>query len=87
MCPAFHNINFFFFFCSRKLIDSACRNYSGYFLMRMKKSQWQEVIDLILTGVFLCTQVCMSEVLFSTEVQNFKHSLNQDSITRIFWKA
>ena len=55
--------------------------------MRMKKSQWQEVIDLILTGVFLCTQVCMSEVLFSTEVQNFKHSLNQDSITRIFWKA
>ena len=29
----------------------------------------------------------MSEVLFSTEVQNFKHSLNQDSISRIFWKA
>jgi len=27
-------------------------------LMRMKKSQWQEVIDLNLTGVFLCTQVC-----------------------------
>lgn len=26
-------------------------------LMRMKKSQWQEVIDLNLTGVFLCTQV------------------------------
>ncbi|XP_068307920.1 3-oxoacyl-[acyl-carrier-protein] reductase 4-like [Pyrus communis] len=25
-------------------------------LMRMKKSQWQEVIDLNLTGVFLCTQ-------------------------------
>eukprot|EP00252_Welwitschia_mirabilis_P024875 TRINITY_DN7565_c0_g1_i1.p1 TRINITY_DN7565_c0_g1~~TRINITY_DN7565_c0_g1_i1.p1 ORF type:complete len:364 (-),score=87.96 TRINITY_DN7565_c0_g1_i1:177-1268(-) len=24
--------------------------------MRMKKSQWQEVIDLNLTGVFLCTQ-------------------------------
>ena len=44
-------------------------------------------IDLNLTGVFLCTQICMSEVLFSTEVQNFKHSLNQDSISRIFWKA
>lgn len=27
-------------------------------LMRMKKAQWQEVIDLNLTGVFLCTQVC-----------------------------
>lgn len=25
-------------------------------LMRMKQSQWQEVIDLNLTGVFLCTQ-------------------------------
>ncbi|KAI6683725.1 hypothetical protein NL676_029638 [Syzygium grande] len=25
-------------------------------LMRMKKAQWQEVIDLNLTGVFLCTQ-------------------------------
>ncbi|XP_038986819.1 3-oxoacyl-[acyl-carrier-protein] reductase 4-like isoform X2 [Phoenix dactylifera] len=25
-------------------------------LMRMKKSQWQEVLDLNLTGVFLCTQ-------------------------------
>ncbi|TVU29993.1 hypothetical protein EJB05_21593, partial [Eragrostis curvula] len=24
--------------------------------MRMKKSQWQDVIDLNLTGVFLCTQ-------------------------------
>lgn len=30
-------------------------------LMRMKKSQWQEVIDLNLTGVFLCTQVCVQE--------------------------
>jgi 3-oxoacyl-[acyl-carrier protein] reductase len=26
-------------------------------LMRMKKSQWQDVIDLNLTGVFLSTQV------------------------------
>jgi 3-oxoacyl-[acyl-carrier protein] reductase len=26
-------------------------------LMRMKKQQWQDVIDLNLTGVFLCTQV------------------------------
>lgn len=26
-------------------------------LMRMKPAQWQEVIDLNLTGVFLCTQV------------------------------
>ncbi|KAG0494961.1 hypothetical protein HPP92_005955 [Vanilla planifolia] len=28
-------------------------------LMRMKKSQWQEVIDLNLTGVFLCTQAAI----------------------------
>lgn len=28
-------------------------------LMRMKKSQWQDVIDLNLTGVFLCTQVSL----------------------------
>ncbi|CAN1794743.1 3-oxoacyl-[acyl-carrier-protein] reductase, chloroplastic [Linum perenne] len=26
-------------------------------LMRMKKNQWQDVIDLNLTGVFLCTQL------------------------------
>jgi 3-oxoacyl-[acyl-carrier protein] reductase len=37
-------------------------------LMRMKKSQWQEVIDLNLTGVFLCTQVSTSDILFSTEI-------------------
>lgn len=27
-------------------------------LMRMKLKQWQDVIDLNLTGVYLCTQVC-----------------------------
>lgn len=27
--------------------------------MRMKKSQWKEVIDLNLTGVYLCTQACI----------------------------
>ena len=31
-------------------------------LMRMKKSQWQEVIDLNLTGVFLCTKVWMLDI-------------------------
>ena len=34
-------------------------------MMRMKKSQWQEVIDLNLTGVFLCTQVFKICNLFS----------------------
>ncbi|CAI9268039.1 unnamed protein product [Lactuca saligna] len=29
----------------------------GGLLMRMKTSQWQDVIDLNFTGVFLCTQV------------------------------
>ena len=28
-------------------------------LMRVKKNQWQDVIDLNLTGVYLCTQVCV----------------------------
>ncbi|URE35152.1 KR domain [Musa troglodytarum] len=32
-------------------------------LMRMKKSQWQEVIDLNLTGVFLCTQAAAKVML------------------------
>lgn len=32
-------------------------------LMRMKKSQWQDVIDLNLTGVFLCTQVHIPIIL------------------------
>lgn len=30
-------------------------------LMRMKLKQWQDVIDLNLTGVYLCTQVCVFE--------------------------
>ncbi|KAH7833766.1 hypothetical protein Vadar_009524 [Vaccinium darrowii] len=39
------------------LINNADITRDGL-LMRMKKSQWQEVIDLNLTGVFLCTQAC-----------------------------
>eukprot|EP00270_Netrium_digitus_P018565 TRINITY_DN707_c0_g1_i1.p1 TRINITY_DN707_c0_g1~~TRINITY_DN707_c0_g1_i1.p1 ORF type:complete len:380 (-),score=103.25 TRINITY_DN707_c0_g1_i1:319-1311(-) len=34
-------------------------------LMRMKKSQWQEVIDLNLTGVFLCTQAACKTMMKS----------------------
>ncbi|KAJ1396992.1 Short-chain dehydrogenase/reductase SDR [Sesbania bispinosa] len=37
------------------LINNAGITRDGL-LMRMKKSQWQEVIDLNLTGVFLCIQ-------------------------------
>ncbi|XP_052176872.1 3-oxoacyl-[acyl-carrier-protein] reductase 4-like [Diospyros lotus] len=37
------------------LINNAGITKDGL-LMRMKKSQWQDVIDLNLTGVFLCTQ-------------------------------
>ncbi|KAK4568931.1 hypothetical protein RGQ29_004376 [Quercus rubra] len=37
------------------LINNAGITRDGL-LMRMKKSQWQEVIDLNLTGLFLCTQ-------------------------------
>lgn len=40
-------------------------------LMRMKKSQWQEVIDLNLTGVFLCTQVWIIRIpIFVVSVVN-----------------
>uniref|UniRef100_A0A7N0VJ59 3-oxoacyl-[acyl-carrier-protein] reductase n=1 Tax=Kalanchoe fedtschenkoi TaxID=63787 RepID=A0A7N0VJ59_KALFE len=38
------------------LINNAGITRDGL-LMRMKKQQWQDVIDLNLTGVFLCTQV------------------------------
>lgn len=36
-------------------------------LMRMKKEQWQDVIDLNLTGVFLCTQVWKSSSSWAVE--------------------
>ncbi|KAL3728619.1 hypothetical protein ACJRO7_033236 [Eucalyptus globulus] len=39
------------------LINNAGITRDGL-LMRMKIAQWQEVIDLNLTGVFLCIQVC-----------------------------
>lgn len=32
-------------------------------MLRMKKTQWQEVIDLNLTGVFLCTQAATKHML------------------------
>ncbi|KAF8399898.1 hypothetical protein HHK36_015768 [Tetracentron sinense] len=44
------------------LINNAGITRDGL-LMRMKKPQWQEVIDLNLTGVFLCTQVGMFKYL------------------------
>ncbi|EEF51831.1 3-oxoacyl-[acyl-carrier-protein] reductase 4 [Ricinus communis] len=40
------------------LINNAGITRDGL-LMRMKKPQWQEVIDLNLTGVFLCTQAAV----------------------------
>ncbi|XP_024317539.1 3-oxoacyl-[acyl-carrier-protein] reductase 4 isoform X1 [Brachypodium distachyon] len=46
VCFAFNTSN-------TKLISGITRDT---LLMRMKKSQWQDVIDLNLTGVFLCTQ-------------------------------
>lgn len=44
-------LNLFFFMVSGITRDGL--------LMRMKKTQWQDVIDLNLTGVFLCTQMCV----------------------------
>nr|CAB3484242.1 unnamed protein product [Digitaria exilis] len=37
-------------------------------LMRMKKSQWQDVIDLNLTGVFLCTQAATKVMMKKKKV-------------------
>uniref|UniRef100_A0A0D2TZ69 3-oxoacyl-[acyl-carrier-protein] reductase n=1 Tax=Gossypium raimondii TaxID=29730 RepID=A0A0D2TZ69_GOSRA len=39
-------------------------------LMRMKKSQWQEVIDLNLTGVFLCTQAAAKIMMKKKKIIN-----------------
>uniref|UniRef100_A0ACD5UXN6 Uncharacterized protein n=1 Tax=Avena sativa TaxID=4498 RepID=A0ACD5UXN6_AVESA len=45
-------------------------------LMRMKKSQWQDVIDLNLTGVFLCTQAATKIMMKKKKVKKLFHSLN-----------
>ncbi|CAD6244311.1 unnamed protein product [Miscanthus lutarioriparius] len=45
-------------------------------LMRMKKSQWQYVIDLNLTGVFLCTQAATKVMMKKKRVGNVFHWKN-----------
>lgn len=40
-------------------------------LMRMKKQQWQEVIDLNLTGVFLCTQAAAKIMAKKKKVKEY----------------
>lgn len=52
-------------------------------LMRMKKSQWQDVIDLNLTGVFLCTQVYDLPTPTHTLVQYFFFHLTQHDLCRL----
>ncbi|KAI8011194.1 hypothetical protein LOK49_LG06G01822 [Camellia lanceoleosa] len=42
------------------LINNAGITRDGL-LMRMKTAQWKEIIDLNLTGVYLCTQACCSQ--------------------------
>ncbi|MCO5587970.1 hypothetical protein L7F22_041923 [Adiantum nelumboides] len=37
-------------------------------MMRMKKAQWQEVIDLNLTGVFMCTQAAVKLMMKKRKV-------------------
>ncbi|GFZ00003.1 NAD(P)-binding Rossmann-fold superfamily protein [Actinidia rufa] len=44
------------------LINNAGITRDGL-LMRMKTSQWQDVIDLNLTGVFLCTQQAAAKIM------------------------
>ncbi|KAF3594217.1 hypothetical protein DY000_02023333 [Brassica cretica] len=41
-------------------------------LIRMKKSQWDEVMDLNLTGVFLCTQVSVPAEVLILRSQNLR---------------
>ncbi|WVZ05492.1 hypothetical protein V8G54_018838 [Vigna mungo] len=50
-----------------KLEDSGGITRDGL-LMRMKKSQWQEVIDLNLTGVFLCIQAAAKVMMKKKKV-------------------
>jgi len=38
----------------------------------MKQSQWDEVIALNLTGVFLCTQVCIPAILLKFWYSDFQ---------------
>ncbi|WVZ24933.1 hypothetical protein V8G54_003477 [Vigna mungo] len=49
-------------------------------LMRMKKSQWQEVIDLNLTGVFLCTQAASKIMTMKKKVTATGRIVNITSV-------
>ncbi|KAF5957334.1 hypothetical protein HYC85_004559 [Camellia sinensis] len=51
------------------LINNAGITRDGL-LMRMKKSQWQDVIDLNLTGVFLCTQAAAKIMMKKKKLQS-----------------
>ncbi|THF96803.1 hypothetical protein TEA_025747 [Camellia sinensis var. sinensis] len=51
------------------LINNAGITRDGL-LMRMKKSQWQDVIDLNLTGVFLCTQAAAKVMMKKKKLQS-----------------
>ncbi|XP_042491620.1 uncharacterized protein LOC122071349 [Macadamia integrifolia] len=44
-------------------INKQCSNHSGWFADENEETQWQEVIDLNLTRVFLCTKVFIFESL------------------------
>jgi NAD(P)-dependent dehydrogenase (short-subunit alcohol dehydrogenase family) len=44
-------------------------------LMHMKKSQWQDVIDLNLTGVFLCTDLFIEGTIWKNWLQRKTNAL------------
>ena len=52
-------------------------------MMRMKKTQWQEVIDLNLTGVFICTQVVISNRQSLVHIEDF--GIHETDICMLFF--
>jgi 3-oxoacyl-[acyl-carrier protein] reductase len=42
--------------------------------MRMKRAQWQEVVDVNLTGVYLCAQVSEIFLLASVTGTTYAHA-------------
>lgn len=70
--------------CNRNISTLIAGITRDTLLMRMKTSQWQEVIDLNLTGVYLCTQVWLLNILLSTEMKSLNYLLFETEIYNLF---
>uniref|UniRef100_A0A0D9W402 3-oxoacyl-[acyl-carrier-protein] reductase n=1 Tax=Leersia perrieri TaxID=77586 RepID=A0A0D9W402_9ORYZ len=52
------------------VLHAFIRDYPRHIIKGMKKSQWQDVIDLNLTGVFLCTQAATKIMMMKKKKVN-----------------